>query len=78
MAANLLAGDDGPMEPERLMEVTREPTAICQWPAEPYRSETSGAVIMRPRTGDFWACWGQPAENDYRRFSLAPASAHRR
>ena len=77
VAENLLANGDGPVDPERLMDLTREPTAICQWPAEPYRSETSGAVIMRPRTGDFWACWGQPAENDYDRFSLAPASAHR-
>ena len=73
VATNMLATDE-PVDVERLMEVTREPTAICRWPDDTYHSETSGAVIMRPRTGDFWACWGQPAENDYERFSLAPAS----
>ncbi len=74
LAAELLAGDgDEPVE--RLMEVTREPTAICRWPDDPYRVESSGAVIMRPRTGDFWACWGQPAENDYQHFALASVRA---
>lgn len=75
MAATLLADDSDPVDPERLMEITREPTAICRWPDATYRVESSGAVIMRPRTGDFWACWGQPAENDYEHFSLVPATA---
>lgn len=48
-----------------LMELTREPTAICQVPVEPYHIESSGAAVMRPRTNEFWACWGQPASNDY-------------
>ena len=73
LAAAMLAETDGPVEVERLMEVTREPTAICRRPDAKYRVETSGAVIMRPRTGDLWACWGQPADNDYAPFSLAPA-----
>ena len=73
LAANLLAGD-GPVDAERMMEVTREPTAICRWPDNLYGVESSGAVIMRPRTGDFWACWGQPADNDYEHFSLTPAA----
>ena len=75
LAAALLADTDGPADPERLMEITREPTAICRRPDAKYRVESSGAVIMRPRTGDFWACWGQPADNDYQHFSLAPAAA---
>ena len=73
MAKAMLAGDSRPVDPERLMEVTREPSAICRRPDAKYRVESSGAVIMRPRTGDFWACWGQPAENDYEHFSLTPA-----
>ncbi|MYG99542.1 MAG: hypothetical protein F4144_08745 [Acidimicrobiaceae bacterium] len=74
--ADAMLSDAGlPIDAERLMEVTREPTAICRWPDPKYRVESSGAVIMRPRTGDFWACWGQPADNDYRHFSLAPAAA---
>jgi isopenicillin-N N-acyltransferase-like protein len=32
--------------------------------------ESAGAAIMRPATGDFWACWGVPSENEYERFSL--------
>lgn len=56
--------------PEDLMELTREPGSICQVPSEPYRIETSGAVVMRPQSREFWACWGQPATNDYERISF--------
>ncbi|MXY09454.1 MAG: hypothetical protein F4Z00_13140 [Acidimicrobiaceae bacterium] len=74
--ADALLSDTGqPIDAERLMELTREPTAICRWPDAKYRVESSGAVIMRPRTGDLWACWGQPADNDYQHFSLTPAAA---
>ena len=73
LAAAMLADTGRPLDAERLMAITREPTAICRWPDAKYRVESSGAVIMRPRTGDFWACWGQPADNDYQHFSLAPA-----
>ena len=75
LAEAMLADGDRRADPELLMDVTREPTAICRWPDDKYRVESSGAVIMRPRTGDFWACWGQPADNDYQHFSLAPAAA---
>ena len=77
MAASMLADTARPVGAERLMEITCEPTTICRWPDDKYRVESSGAVIMRPRTGDFWACWGQPAENEYEHFSLAPAATHR-
>ena len=77
LAEAMLSDASHPVDPERLMEITREPTAICRWPDAKYRVESSGAVIMRPRTGDFWACWGQPAENDYEHFSLTPAAAQR-
>ncbi len=48
-----------------LMELTREPEAICQVPVEPYFVETSGAAVMRPKTLDFWASWGPPSHNDF-------------
>ena len=36
--------------------------------------ESSGAAIMRPATGELWAVWGLPAENEYESFRLeAPA-----
>ncbi|MFQ5556333.1 MAG: C45 family autoproteolytic acyltransferase/hydrolase [Acidimicrobiales bacterium] len=54
-----------------VMALTRDPRSICQTSTEPYRIESSGAAVMRPRTGDFWACWGPPAHNDYEHFTLA-------
>ena len=30
---------------------------------------------MRPRTGDFWACWGRPEENDYEHFRAEELTA---
>lgn len=56
---------EGDVDAERLMALTREPDAICQTAVEPYHIESSGAAIMRPGTGEFWACWGRPVENDY-------------
>ena len=63
VAVDLLAG--GPIDVERLFSLTREPGAICRSATEPYHIESSGAAVMRPRTGDFWACWGRPAENEF-------------
>jgi isopenicillin-N N-acyltransferase-like protein len=54
-----------------LMAVTRDPEAICQVSAPPYHVESCGAVIMRPKTGEFWAVAGRPDLNEYERFSLA-------
>lgn len=62
-AAELLAA--GPIDEHRLFDLTREPDVICQQAREPYHLESSGGAVMRPATGDFWACWGRPAENDY-------------
>lgn len=56
---------EGSIDEERLFELTREPNAICQVAVEPFHVESSGAAVMRPKSGDFWACWGRPAENDY-------------
>ncbi|MEM7272829.1 MAG: C45 family peptidase [Actinomycetota bacterium] len=61
---------DGPIDAERVMDVTREPTAICQKSAPPFHIESSGATVMRPATGDFWACWGRPEENPYVKVEL--------
>ena len=68
-AAELLA--NGPIDAERLFALTREPTAICVTAQAPFHLESSGAAVMRPRTGDFWACWGRPAENDYQRIEAS-------
>ncbi len=70
-AADLLAG--GEVDAERLFALTREPSAICVTAEPPFHIESSGAAVMRPRTGDFWACWGRPAENDYQRIEAPGA-----
>lgn len=61
---------EGLIDPDRLMALTRDPTAICQLATPPYHIESSGGAIMRPSTGDFWACWGPPIDNDYQAFRL--------
>jgi len=53
-----------------LMELTREPESICQVPTGPYFVETSGAVVMRPKTLDFWAAWGPPSHNDFQQIAF--------
>ena len=44
---------------------------VCQTAHEPYHIESSGSAIMRPRTREFWACWGPPSENDYQSIAFA-------
>lgn len=67
-AGELLA--EGTIDADRLIELTHEPDAICQTADPPYHIESSGAAVMRPSTGDFWACWGRPAENSYQHISF--------
>lgn len=71
-AAALL--DGRPVEVEDLMALTRDERSICRRPEPPFDYETCGAAIMRPQTGELWACWGIPADNDYQLFRL-PVSA---
>jgi isopenicillin-N N-acyltransferase-like protein len=56
--------------PEILFEWTRDPRAICQRPKPPFHIESSGAVVMRPASGDLWAVWGLPSDNEYEHFRL--------
>ena len=72
-AAELLAGSD-PITLERLMALTRDRVAICQRSEPPFHIESSGGAIMRPATGELWAVWGLPSENEYEafRFEHAP------
>jgi isopenicillin-N N-acyltransferase-like protein len=65
----LLAGND-PITIDRLIEMTRDPEAICQVSTEPFHIESSGGAIMRPATGEIWAVWGLPSENEYEAFSF--------
>lgn len=47
-----------------LMALTRDPV-VCQVATDPYYVESSGAVVMRPKTRDFWAVWGLPTMNEF-------------
>ena len=67
-AIDMLA--EGDIDEHDLMAVTREEGAICQVAYDPYRVESCGATIMRPATGDFWAVWGLPNQNEYEHFTL--------
>jgi len=58
-----------PVTVDALMEMTRA-DHICVKSTPPFHSETAGAAIMQPATGDFWAAWGRPAENEYERFKI--------
>lgn len=59
-----------PITPETLMDVTRDPEAICVRSKPPWHISSCGAAIMRPKTGEMWAVWGLPAENAYERFEV--------
>lgn len=67
-AADLL--QERPLTAEHLMALTRDQEAICVQAKPPLGIETCGAAIMRPKTGDFWAVWGLPSENEYEHFKL--------
>lgn len=62
--------EEHPVTIENLMALTRDPQAICVQSKPPFHVESCGATIMRPKTGDFWAVWGLPSENEYEHFTL--------
>ncbi len=59
-----------PVTIDGLVALTRDERSICRHPEPPFDYESCGAAIMRPATGDFWACWGVPSENEYEHFQL--------
>jgi isopenicillin-N N-acyltransferase-like protein len=61
---------DGPYSYEGLVELLSDESSICRHPDPEFHYESSGAVIMRPRTGDFWAAWGLPSQNAFEHFRI--------
>ncbi len=53
-----------------MFALTRERSAVCQTAVEPYRVESSGAVVMKPATREFWACWGLPSHNEFEKIDF--------
>lgn len=62
--------ENGDVTVDDLMTLTRDESAICVRPKPPMHVESCGAAIMRPATGDFWAVWGLPVENEYEHFTV--------
>lgn len=60
-----------PVTLNKLKALTRDTNAICTISKPPRHVESCGAAIMRPATGDFWAVWGVPHENEYEHFKVA-------
>jgi isopenicillin-N N-acyltransferase like protein len=58
-----------------LMELLRDERSICRRPEPPFDYESSGAVVMRPATGDLWAVWGVPSDHDFEHFTVAGAAS---
>ena len=61
---------DRAITPDDLFGLMRDERSICRHSEPPYNYESCGAAIMRPATGDFWACWGVPSENEFEHFSM--------
>ena len=73
VATDLLAkwvADGDPLDVQHMIELTREPDVICRRSTPPHHNESAGAAVMRPRTREFWACWGVPADNDFELFRI--------
>jgi isopenicillin-N N-acyltransferase-like protein len=73
MATELLAkwaANGDPLTVQHMIEMTREPEVICRRSTPPYHNESAGAAVMRPGTGEFWACWGVPADNEFEAFRV--------
>ena len=68
--ANTLLNTDQPITPEMLMQVTRDQEYICVTPKPPFNVESCGGAVMSPATGDFWAVWGLPSDNEYEHFTI--------
>ncbi len=76
VAAERLDRDD--IDADVIGALFREPGAVCQVATEPYHVESSGAAIMRPRTGEFWALWGLPTDNEFVPVGFGSAVSPRR
>jgi isopenicillin-N N-acyltransferase like protein len=59
-----------PIDEHVLQAMTRDEEAICERATPPYDVESCGATVMRPATGDLWAVWGLPVENEYEHFTI--------
>jgi isopenicillin-N N-acyltransferase-like protein len=73
-AAAYLAAQAGQINVDALFALTRyhegNELAVCAHPRPDYDVESSGACIMSPATGQLWALWGNPCQNEYEEFRV--------
>ena len=64
----------GQITMETLMALTRlhdgNALSVCAHVQPGYDVESSGACIMAPATGELWALWGNPCQNEYELFQV--------
>ena len=76
-AEELLALWQGRGTPEKLMQLLRDREVICRISSPPHHMESSGAVVMRPTTGELWAVRGLPIENKFEHFEFGDQAVTR-
>ena len=78
-AGHYLATRAGAITVDTLMALTRyhegDDLSVCAHVQKGYDVESSGACIMSPHTGELWAVWGNPCQNEYEAFRVAEAVA---
>ncbi len=73
-AGRFLGEQVGAITVETLMALTRyhegSGLSVCAHVQPGYDVESSGACIMSPLTGELWALWGNPCQNEYEAFHV--------
>ncbi|MBP8294188.1 MAG: hypothetical protein KAX65_15535, partial [Caldilineaceae bacterium] len=73
-ASAYLGQRSGKIMLETLMALTRfhdgDALSVCAHVQPGYDVESSGACIMAPATGELWALWGNPCQNEYELFRV--------
>jgi len=69
----------GAITVDTLMALTRyhegDGLSVCAHVQAGYAVESSGACIMCPTSGELWAVWGNPCQNEYESFRIGAAAA---
>ena len=69
----------GAITVDTLMALTRyhegDGLSVCAHVQAGYDVESSGACIMCPTSGELWAVWGNPCQNEYESFCIGAAAA---
>jgi isopenicillin-N N-acyltransferase-like protein len=79
-AERILNEQIGAITVDSLMALTRyhehSGLSVCAHVQPGYDVESSGACIMSPLTGELWALWGNPCQNEYETFQVGTSAAH--